>query len=260
MRTPEQIDHLSHSSINTFLRCPRQWAYAYLEGLRRPPGVALIKGSALDKAATHNLEQKIGTREDLPIDDVLEVAEDAYRADVDRNGGPSEIDWGADNYARALDSTIGLTEVHMTYHAPQIQPAHVQMNWHRPIPGTDRDVVGGLDFMEEDGTVGDVKSGNRALNQGDADTDQQPTVYSWLMDDDITFRFWRSIDTGRTRKHEVVTTTRGATDRAWFETAAQEVSAAIDAGIFPPNSQGWHCDKRYCGFYELCMSNRLPKI
>ena len=259
-RTPDQVTHLSHSSIATFMRCPRQWAYSYLEGLRRPPGVALIKGSALDKAATFNLDQKRVTKRDLHKDDVLEVAEDAFRKDVDNNGGQSEIDWEGTNFARALDSAIGLTDIHMTYHAPLIQPREVQLEVHRLITPKGRDFVGFIDFVEEDGTLGDVKSGSRRMPAGDADTDQQASAYAWLVGEPIAFRYWRAIDTGSKKTHEVVETGRDQVAIDWFAGKAADVSAAIDAGVFPPNDQGWWCDKRWCGFYRMCHEGRKPQI
>lgn len=258
-RTPDQIDHLSHSSVATFLRCPRQWAYSYLEGLRRPPGVALIKGSALDKAATFNLEQKRVTRRDLAVDDVLEVAEDAFRKDVDRNGGQSEVQWDGTNFARALDSAINLTSTHMKHHAPLIQPREVQLELHRELPDG-RDFVGFVDFVEEDGTLSDVKSGSRRMAAGDADTDPQPSAYGYLAGEPVAFKFYRSIDTGSKLTHEIVETGRDQRAIDWYEQKVLDVSAAINTGVFPPNDSGWHCTKRFCGYWERCMSGRKPQI
>lgn len=258
-KTPDQIDHLSHSSVATFLRCPRQWAYSYLEGLRRPPGVALIKGSALDKAATFNLEQKRVTKRDLAIDDVLEVAEDAFRKDVDRNGGQSEVQWDGTNFARALDSAIKLTSTHMKHHAPLIQPREVQLELHRELPDG-RDFVGFVDFVEEDGTLSDVKSGSRRMAAGDADTDPQPSAYGYLAGEPVAFKFYRSIDTGSKLTHEIVETGRDQRAIDWYEQKVLDVSAAINTGVFPPNDSGWHCTKRFCGYFEICMSGRKPQI
>ena len=258
-RTPDQVTHLSHSSIATFMRCPRQWAYSYLEGLRRPPGVALIKGSALDKAATFNLDQKRVTKRDLAVYDVLEVAEDAFRKDVDRNGGQSEVQWDGTNFARALDSAINLTSTHMKHHAPLIQPREVQLELHRELPDG-RDFVGFVDFVEEDGTLSDVKSGSRRMAAGDADTDPQPSAYGYLAGEPVAFKFYRSIDTGSKLTHEIVETGRDQRAIDWYEQKVLDVSAAINTGVFPPNDSGWACSRRFCGYYEMCMSGRKPHI
>lgn len=260
-KRPADIDHLSHSSISTYLRCPRQWAYSYLEGLRRPPGVALIKGSAVDKAASANLIQKIETRVDLPVEDVKEAAEDALRKEVDGAGGASEVQWSGESLPKAIDSAVSLTERHMMEHAPRIQPVTVQQFLSRPIPGTTRALFGHLDFIEEDGTVGDIKTGSRRMSTKDAENDQQATAYSYLMGRPIDFRFWRVIDTRRYVTDEIVSTQRSDTETRWYEEAAQQVSAAIDGGAYPPNPTGWWCDQKWCGFYSRCrIQNRPPEI
>ena len=257
-RTPDAVDHLSHSSISTFLRCPRQWAFAYLEGLRRPPGVALIKGSAVDAGLTHNLRQKVESHIDLPTVDVLEATEMAFRADVDRNGGQSEIQWDGSNFARGLDSAIDLTALHMDHHAPHIQPTEVQLELHRTLPDG-RDFVGHLDFVTAAG-VGDWKTGGKKMGQSAADSDRQPDAYAYLLDTPIDFTFWRAIDTGTRLSTEVVSTHRDQSQINWFEGQAVDVSTAINAGVFPPNTSGWHCSPKFCGFFQLCMSGRKPQI
>lgn len=258
-RTPDQVTHLSHSSISTYLRCPRQWAYAYLEGLKKPPAAALIKGKAVDDGLTYNLRQKVKSREDLPVFDVLAMTEESFRKEVDRQGGKSEVDWESATFASALDSAIEMTATHMEEHAPLIQPLHVQYEAHRELEDG-RDFVGYFDFITEDGIVGDWKTGKKRMGQSAADSDLQPSAYAFLSEGPITFAFYRAIDTGKSQSSEILITARSEADRAWYGQAAADVSAAIDAGIYPPNPNGWHCSKSFCGYWDLCKANRKPRI
>lgn len=41
------LDHLSASSVNLFLRCPRQWQEQYIRGIRGPSNSSLVIGSAV---------------------------------------------------------------------------------------------------------------------------------------------------------------------------------------------------------------------
>jgi CRISPR/Cas system-associated exonuclease Cas4 (RecB family) len=259
-RRPQDVDHLSFSSVSTYLRCPRQWAYAYLENIRRRPGVALIKGGAVDKAASANLTQKLTSNTDLHVDEVKEMAEDAFRSAVDREGGASEIDWDGQNQARALDSTIGLTDVHMRHHAPRIQPAYVQLELHRDLPDG-RDFVGHIDYVTTDSVVGDVKTGSRRMGQDAADSDLQPSAYGFLINEPIAFEFARVIDTGTRRYEEVVTTGRDRRAIDWFSGLVDDVSRGINAAVFPPNPNGWHCSQKFCGYWNRCqLQNKPPEF
>lgn len=259
-RSPKDIDHLSFSSVSTYLRCPRQWAYSYLEQLRRRPGVALIKGGSVDKAAAHNLTQKVNSQTDLPTNDVLEVAEDAFRKAVDQEGGPSEIDWNGQNQARGLDSTIALTEIHMLHHAPRIQPACVQLELHRELPAG-RDFMGFIDYVTTDSIVGDVKTGNKRMGQQAADSDLQPSAYAYLINEPIAFEFARVIDTGTRRYEEIVETGRDRKAIDWFSGLLADVERGIDAAVFPPNPNGWWCSQRFCGFWTRCqLENKPPEF
>ena len=256
---PQDIDHLSHSSVSTFLRCPRQWAFAYVEKLRRPPSVALIKGSAVDDGLSKNLGQKIETRIDLPVEDVLEMAEDSFRNRVDQSGGVDEIIWDGSNMAKGLDSTISLAKLHMVEHAPHIQPSAVQVELHTTL-SDGRDFVGYLDFLDENGNICDWKTGKSRMGQTSADSDMQPTAYSMLMGKPSNFVFYRAIDTGKNVSGEVVETSRTAQQIDWYKDAVEDVSAAVNAGVFPANPNGWHCSPKFCGFYDMCMSGRKPSI
>ncbi len=257
---PSDIDHLSHSSVSTYLRCPRQWAFAYIEKLRRIPSVALLKGSAVDTGLSLNLEQKIETRIDLPVEDVLQVAEQSFRDRVDASGGVDEIEWDGSNLAKGIDSTINLTRLHMQEHAPHIQPTGVQLELHKTLPDG-RDFVGYVDFVDEQGNICDWKTGKSRMGQSSADSDMQPTAYAYLMDrPDATFTFYRAIDTGKNVSGEVLETTRTTQQVTWYRDAVADVSAAIDAGVFPANPNGWHCSPKFCGFYDMCMSGRKPQV
>lgn len=222
--------------------------------------MSLLRGSAVDRAASRNLTQKIRSHEDMPVADVLDLAEEAMREDVDDEGGPKSIDWEGSSFPRAIDSTMELTRIHMLHHAPAIHPKAVQEEMHRPLKDG-RDFVGYLDFITEDGAVGDIKTGKRRMGQASADTDMQAHAYAYLMGKGIDFAYWRTIDTGTQRYEEVLNTHRTSEQASWYEHAAEEVSAAINTGIFPPNTQGWHCSPKFCDFWQRCqVENRPPEF
>ena len=80
------------SEIATFLKCPKQWEFRYVQGLKTPPRAALTVGSSVDAAVTHNLIEKLKTGTDLPTQSVL----DAYSTDFDTKA--KETEWGDDDH------------------------------------------------------------------------------------------------------------------------------------------------------------------
>lgn len=250
-KSPRDIDHLSNSSLKTYLNCPKQWAHKYLEGMRGTVGVALIKGSAVDHAADVNWQQKRKSGDDLSIDDAQELAEGMFRQKVDEAGGRTEVDWHGNSFPEALQSALKLTARHMRDHAPLYTPTATQVRVSRKLD-SGRDFIGFIDAVTEDGVVIDVKSGNRKLPQRDADTDLQPGAYAFGLGRPVDFVYLRVIDSGRAPVHsEMVTTRRSQAGVEWFETLANDVDRAIDAGVFPANP-GWSCS--WCPALNGCVA------
>jgi hypothetical protein len=249
------LDHLSHTQVSMFQRCPRQYYYRYVLDIKSPPGSALIRGTAVDRATAHNFTQKLDTGTDLPVDEVTEVAAASFDEAIDRAGGESQVDWREDDPGFIKDSSIGLTALHMRVHAPLIQPTDVQVELHREVQDG-IDFVGFLDFETSPTKVGDVKTGGRGMGQEAADKDMQAHAYAYLKGHAIDFGFYRLIDSGKARKAEIVQTDRTEAQIDWYEGAVKDVANAVLAGNFPPNPTSTLCSKRWCGYFDRCGLGR----
>ena len=60
--------HISVSALEMHQRCPKQYEFRYVEGMKIPPGIALIRGKAFHSGVAHNYKQKIESAKDLPLD------------------------------------------------------------------------------------------------------------------------------------------------------------------------------------------------
>src|SRR4030042_1399245 len=76
-RQPD-MEAITQSMLGMFLRCAHQFERRYLRGEIIPPGIAARRGSATHKAAQLNHEQKLHTKEDLPLDHLQDAARDHY--------------------------------------------------------------------------------------------------------------------------------------------------------------------------------------
>ena len=67
-------EHLSISQINKYLGCGEAYRLHYIEGIKQPPNISMIKGSAFHKAAETNNIQKKKSKKDLSVDELKEIA------------------------------------------------------------------------------------------------------------------------------------------------------------------------------------------
>ena len=72
--------HLSFTQISMFLRCPRQYEYRYVQGIKSPPSGALILGRCWHETLDKNYRQKIESDRDLPLGEM----QDLFAADFDQ--------------------------------------------------------------------------------------------------------------------------------------------------------------------------------
>jgi RecB family exonuclease len=138
-------DLLSASSVNTFLRCGRQWYYAYVAGIKVPPTVRLLRGIAVHKAVETNMAQKVMSKTDVPLDVVKDAYNDSWNAEAE--GGLLIDDAAKETPGEAKDKGYQLIELHHTKVAPGIQPVWVE----QPVQFTLNDIpfTGQIDLAHE---------------------------------------------------------------------------------------------------------------
>ncbi|MBI3936384.1 MAG: PD-(D/E)XK nuclease family protein [Betaproteobacteria bacterium] len=142
-------DHLSATSLGTFSRCPptaEQFRRRYMLGERQRPGGALIWGSADDYAHTLNFGQKIASGVDLPESDVTLAFAEGFDQEVERGGGPDEIDWGDDKPGLLKDRGARLAAVYHQQVSPSVQPVAVQEEFSYQVAGLPVPIIGRIDL------------------------------------------------------------------------------------------------------------------
>lgn len=112
---------LSGSSINTYLRCPKQWEYAYVRRIKSPPTLRLAIGSAAHTALEQDLVQKMETGQDMPREMVVDLFHDAFVAEAE---GATSHD--GETHGQALDSGIKCVSVWHDTVAPVTDPIAVE--------------------------------------------------------------------------------------------------------------------------------------
>ncbi len=246
----KNLAHISPTQINMFLRCPAQYYFRYCEGLILPPKSALTRGRAVHKGQEVNYRQKIETKQDLPAADVL----DAVSTEFDARA--QETEWAPDeNPGKVKDESISLAGLYHQGIAPIVQPEFVEEEVFVEI-GPGLNLKGFIDVVQEGGIIRDTKTAARAPSADAMEKNLQLSAYSLayralLGRPEAGLRLDYLINT-KTPKVVTLEGERTEADIRRFAAIAEQISKAIQSGIFYPNQDNFLCNKNDCGYWDLC--------
>lgn len=260
--TPDLVElkpHLSHTQLEKHAACPEAYRRAYIERERTPAGLRAATGIAAHQAAEENFRQKIETRRDLPVDDIMDMAAANFEAatadgvhltrDEQRTGTQRSIN-------EAKDRTIAIAKVLGSKVVKEYQPVLVEHKVRIPLPGP-HDLLAVIDLVDEDDLVVDFKTRGFPGKAEDAHHSQQLTIY------DAAFR----CETGRAPsglrlevlsgdvqiRRNKFTTERTDRDFAVLAARVNAFEAAVQTGVFPPAALGtWLCSPKWCPYWSTC--------
>jgi len=270
-------DEISPSLVETYLRCPMQWYWRYIEKKKMPPGVALVQGSSVHTAAGVDLENAIENGTHLGPDVVADIAAAEYDKRVQEEGvmlTPAEESLGRDNVlGAAKDQTVAMA---VTYgkKSEVIVPKQVEV-WLVGSLKVDDDelkIVGRPDAIvqkmaadeevseadaqpaDRDGqVVMDLKTTGAKWPKTRLINSLQMRVYSMLAEKPVEVL---QIVKGRGKGQPKSVVAAAAYNKQSYYRAQHlivRVLDSIEAGIFPPTSPtDWACSPAYCGYWAIC--------
>lgn len=244
--------YVSISQVEMYLRCPAQYYYRYIMGLKVPPASAASFGIATHRAIEHNYKQKIESREDLPTDVVQDAWADAWNEIAETTAFEENEDPG-----QIKDEGVKVAALYMGEVAPTVQPVLVEHDFLIPIEGTDIRFRGIIDVVDERNVIHDAKTTKRSPDQDAISTSQQMTAYA------IGHRAILGMqETGlrmeymvRTKTPKIVTLEAGPRTDAEVNRLikiAGQVQLSIAAGHWYPNQNSFLCSPKWCGYWDIC--------
>lgn len=270
------MDHVSVSQISMHSRCQEQWRRRYVEGEIKPPGIAALVGGGMHKGAELACRHKADSGENMPADDVRDVAVAGFdaRAEDGVHLGPEERSVGKQAVlGRGRDRAAAFGH----YWGLVVQPVYVPLSeryiewqWSIPLPRLGLDLVGVVDLVEaspsgaEPVGVVDWKTGTRKKSQRDTDTSIQLAAYSMVAEREFgrggTAKFDQLVDSKAGTKWHQLSTDCG---RADYERLLQRIVVfikSVKAGVFVPcDPSEWICSRRWCGYAESCKYH-VPEL
>lgn len=257
--------YLSATQVSMFLKCPRQWAFRYVEGLRIPPSGAMKQSHVFHSAAERNYRQKIETGTDLPLDEQQDFYRDTWEAELQAEDVVFDKD-KEETPTSMKDQGIEIVKEHHTKIAPLVMPATVEEKIIRPF-GKDEfayDLMGIVDLVDAEGNVRDNKALGKTPSQQDIDRDIQLSTYSLLyrldrQKPEAGLKMDAIIKT-KTPKAVTLETKRTREGLRLHLNMIGHIARAIKAEAFPPNPTGWWCSEKFCGYWSRCMGKGMVTV
>ncbi len=242
------------SSIGQFLKCPKQYMYRHMMNLVLPPKAALTLGGSVDVGATANYKQKIETKKDLPLSDVLDI----FSSEFDKRS--IETDWDGEDSGKQKDLGSKMLKVFQESGAPHIQPVSVQEAF-RIETSAGYAVGGTMDLIDNNKFIRDTKT-SKANYAEDAVSDSlQATMYDFAYEakngeKPAGFAFDVVTKHKEPRYQEV----KGQVSKTQTEIMFESINimhSQIQRGEFNYAPEGaWWCSKDWCGYHSMCKGRK----
>lgn len=246
------IDHISHSQLELYDKCARAWEFRYIKQIRTPSSPALVLGDCYHRTIESNFKFKLSKGEDIDLDFIPDI----FKKHWDTILANTEIIWDDENPTRTRDIGISLACKYVEDVAPTIYPEYVERWIESEIAGVK--FVIRIDLIDMHSSVIDHKTANKRYNQKDVDNDMQASACAFALKRPVIFYNHVAVKTMKSNI-QILKTYRTQDDINWWVEKAEATINVMKSGYYPPRTQGWYCDQRYCDFYDRCRGH-LTKV
>jgi hypothetical protein len=258
---PQELDHLSHSSISTYLMCPRSWRFKYVDHIETPRAAALVFGSAMHDAIEAYIAEPSHSLGSLAIQWPT-----AWQKNVETQ---ERIDWDDDEretlykLGEKMLSEPSIAET-LSEIRPLIEPDQtwIEARVKMCVPGVPLPIIGYIDCITQDGVPCDFKTAGRAWSADQAAGEMQPLFYLAALNQAEfyrkpgrpvhAFRHYVLLKNAKSPRCDVFETTRTVGEVFWLFGLVRDVWCGIEAGVYPPNPETWKCSPKWCEFWSIC--------
>lgn len=256
------LEHVSHSQLLRWIRCPKQWEYRYVYGLPEVVSGALIEGGCYHEGIELNYKQKISSHMDLPVPDIL----DAYSTSWEERVQAEEIvEWGDKSESTYKDEGLRLLITYMNTVAPFYQPVLIEHKYEgiHAIEGVE--FVCTPDMVDTNRVIIDHKTSAKPYVQSDVDIDIQLSAESYATGIFGEAQFHVAVKS-KNPHIQIIKTHRTELDVAWWYTMASGIVKQMKTGAAPPKpidafgKRGYWCSSRWCAYYQRCQEGLTRTI
>jgi len=240
---------LSANRVGMATRCPYQLKL-YQEFGPVPPSIVLIQGGAAHASYETHYKHVIDGSPGFSVSQ----AQEFFANELKQRCEKEQVIFDAMPFSGALDQGVQLVEAYMRGIAPQVRPSSVEAAF--AIELQDFNIRGYIDLLEQDGSLRDTKHKARAPSQADVDHDWQLSIYDLareMMGLPPSPEISLDVVVKKKKPEAVrIRTNRTATQRNQTMGLIRRVCAMVQSDAYVPNTNGWWCGEKWCGWWKLC--------
>jgi len=261
---PAGLEHLSHTSVDLFLRCPEKWRRRYIDREYEPAGGYQVVGRAVHAAEAQNYHQLIETGEAFTVEQVC----DEFTTQLENEqAAESAIDWDGEDPGKMKDRGVALVSNYQNVIVPSMRPTKVENEFNIKLhPDHEWTIKGYIDVIAEwdDGFLRkpsgphDIKTVKKAHDYSDS---IQASLYAYatMQEEAETQTFsvheLKVLKDGPHADVREVKRDREAQMRHLQRIAlvAREIAYRVQSGNWQGAAPGsWYCTQKYCGYWNDC--------
>ena len=242
-------EFMSVTQLLMMLKCPAQYEKRYVEGIKTPPGIALIEGSSGHDALEFQNAFQILRGRPMPLKKVLDRYGDVL-AMKSKEVPADEWRRNGENKDTVYHRGVPLLTSYMQQIAPKVKPSSAEQHFKMKVKGVP---FQGFIDLGEDEALWDYKFCSPTtftkLKHG-IGADLQLTAYS--MGAKVRRVGLIPLIKGRGEVH-MLGSVRTKRDYLGFEDVVVRAAKAISAGSFTlclPDA--WYCSPKWCGYWSRC--------
>jgi len=253
------LQHLSYSSISTFLACPKSWEFRYVLKVETPTSPELVFGSSFHDT----VEQIVAGRSAAG-----EIAT-TWTTNWQRRTEGQQIDWGTDTPeyfcnegVRILTAEPIRQAIHELTCGMDAEGPKVERKVTLSVPGVPVPIIGYIDLIDHRGVPHDLKTSGRSWTADKAQSELQPLFYLAALNQagirvpNLEFTHVVFVKT-KTPQVQVLRHRHTMPELVWLMTLIGKAWKAIESEAYFPNPGSWKCSPQWCEYWRLCRGKYL---
>jgi len=271
-------EYISASQLGMYLRCGLQYKYRYIDGISKPPGIAMLQGTAFHETNEQYYQDVIDAKKPFTPEQAAEFSVTCFE-EASEEGGLKVQGPVKDVIAAELTHT---TEGYITHVAPFIEPISTEEEI-RYQTNCGVTLLGYLDlrrrahpwelaaFPEQTEVLVDYKLGGKKWTANQLENSLQFMLYT-IATGVRTVEIHSIVRSAKKPKVSKVTDTQkiapvvnvasnmalvrhgfNGDEYEHVENLISKVVEGITKGVFMPcDPSGWMCGPKWCGYWDMC--------